>query len=71
MNLMNYFQQCYFTTLSCKDQIQSRQQALIVQSIRRIVLKKNLIIRVTDKSNNFSLKQMLPYSYRTIHSMIF
>lgn len=52
-NLMNYFQQCYFTPLSFKDQIQSQQQARTVRSIRGTIKKKNLIIRLTDKGNNF------------------
>ncbi|CAF4400470.1 unnamed protein product, partial [Rotaria magnacalcarata] len=42
-----------FTPLSYKDQLISREQAQILGSIRRIIQNMNLIIRVTDKGNNF------------------
>ncbi|CAF2038121.1 unnamed protein product [Rotaria magnacalcarata] len=41
------------TPLSYRDQLISREQAQILGSIRRIIINMNLIIRVTDKGNNF------------------
>ncbi|CAF5060766.1 unnamed protein product, partial [Rotaria magnacalcarata] len=52
-HLLDYLNQSYFTPLSCKDQLISREQAQILGSIRRIIQNRNLIIRVTDKGNNF------------------
>ncbi len=52
-NLNNYLQNCYFTPLSYKDQIQAQQQAQIATSIRKLIQEKKLIIRLTDKSHNF------------------
>ncbi len=52
-NLHDYLDQCYFTPLSYKDQIQAKEQAKIFQSIRMKIKQFNLIIRLTDKGNNF------------------
>ncbi|CAM4828303.1 unnamed protein product, partial [Rotaria magnacalcarata] len=52
-HLLDYLNQSYFTPLSYKDQLISREQAQILGSIRRIIQNMNLIIRVTDKGNNF------------------
>jgi hypothetical protein len=52
-NLLNYLNLCYFTPLPYKEQIEADEQAHIVASIRKIVQKHKLIIRVTDKGNNF------------------
>ncbi|CAF2146793.1 unnamed protein product, partial [Rotaria magnacalcarata] len=52
-HLLDYLNQSYFTPLTYKDQLISREQAQILGSIRRIIQNKNLIIRVTDKGNNF------------------
>ncbi|CAM4846375.1 unnamed protein product [Rotaria magnacalcarata] len=52
-HLLDYLNQSYFTPLSYKDQLISREQAQILGSIRRIIQNMNLIIRVTDKANNF------------------
>ncbi|CAF1508153.1 unnamed protein product [Rotaria magnacalcarata] len=52
-HLLAYFNQIYFSPLSYKDQLISREQAQILGSIRRIIINMNIIIRVTDKGNNF------------------
>ncbi|CAF4269268.1 unnamed protein product, partial [Rotaria magnacalcarata] len=52
-HLLDYLNQSYFTPLSYKDQLISLRQAQILGSIRQIIQNKNLIIRVTDKGNNF------------------
>ncbi|CAF4591337.1 unnamed protein product, partial [Rotaria socialis] len=52
-HLLDYLNQSYFTPLSYKDQLISFEQAQILGSIRRIIQNMNLIIRVTDKGNNF------------------
>ncbi|CAF1513519.1 unnamed protein product, partial [Rotaria magnacalcarata] len=52
-HLLAYLNQIYFSPLSYKDQLMSREQAQILGSIRRIIINMNLIIRVTDKGNNF------------------
>ncbi|CAF4605968.1 unnamed protein product, partial [Rotaria socialis] len=54
-HLLDYLNQSYFTPLSYKDQLISREQAQILGSIRRIIQNMNLIIRVTDKGNNFGI----------------
>ena len=51
--LLDYLNHSYFTPLSYKDQLQTQEQAQIVASIRKIIKNMNLIIRVTDKGNNF------------------
>ncbi|CAF1442759.1 unnamed protein product [Rotaria sp. Silwood1] len=43
----------YFTPVSYKDQIQALQQIQTVTLIRQKIKKHNLIIRLTDKGNNF------------------
>jgi hypothetical protein len=53
INLRHYLQHCYFTPLSYKDQLQAQQQEQIATSIRKLIQKKKLIIRLTDKSHNF------------------
>ncbi|CAF4939016.1 unnamed protein product, partial [Rotaria socialis] len=45
--------QSYLTPLSYKDQLKSLERAQILGSIRRTIKNMNLIIRVTDKGNNF------------------
>ncbi|CAF2263272.1 unnamed protein product, partial [Rotaria magnacalcarata] len=52
-HLLDYLNQSYFTPLSYRDQLISLRQAQILVSIRQIIQNKNLIIRVTDKGNNF------------------
>ncbi|CAF1666202.1 unnamed protein product [Rotaria magnacalcarata] len=52
-HLLDYLDQSYFTPISYRDQLISREQAHILGSIRRTIEKRNLIIRVTDKGNNF------------------
>ena len=52
-HLLHYLNRCYFTPLSYKDQLEAEQQAHIVASIRKTIETHQLIIRVTDKGNNF------------------
>ncbi|CAF3852581.1 unnamed protein product [Rotaria magnacalcarata] len=52
-HLLDYLNQSYLTPLSYKDQLKSLERAQILGSIRRTIKKMNLIIRVTDKGNNF------------------
>ncbi|CAF5191575.1 unnamed protein product, partial [Rotaria magnacalcarata] len=52
-HLLDYLNDTYFTPLSYKDQLICREQAQIVGSIRQIIKNMNLIIRLTDKGNNF------------------
>jgi hypothetical protein len=52
-HLLDYFNHCYFTPLSYKDQLQTLEQAQIVGSIRQIINNMDLIIRLTDKGKNF------------------
>ena len=51
--LLDYFNHCYFAPLSYEDQKQSLQQTATVSTIRKKLKEKNLIIRLTDKGNNF------------------
>ncbi|CAF1410921.1 unnamed protein product [Rotaria sp. Silwood1] len=47
------FNHCYFIPLPYKDHIQAQEQADTVASIRKTIHEQNLIIRLTDKDNNF------------------
>ncbi|CAF1489078.1 unnamed protein product [Rotaria sordida] len=51
--VFDHFNQCYFTPLSCKEQIEVLEQAQKTTSIRQKIKKYDLILRLTDKSNNF------------------
>ncbi|CAF3766206.1 unnamed protein product [Rotaria socialis] len=60
-HLLDYFNHTYFTPLSCKDQLISREQAQILGSIRRIIQNMNLVIRVTDKGINFYIGSAIEF----------
>jgi len=60
-NLLDYLHHCYFAPLSYKDQIQSQEQAQIAASIRMKIKQLNLIIRLTDKSNNFYIGSTIEF----------
>jgi hypothetical protein len=51
--LHNYLQGSYLKPISYRDRIQAKQQADIFSSIRRKIRQQGLVIRLTDKSNNF------------------
>ena len=51
--LRNYLNHQYFSPLPYKDQIEAVKYAQITSSIREIIQKNKLIIRETDKGNNF------------------
>ena len=51
--LLDHLNHGYFTPLSYKDHIQALEQVKIVRSIRKKIKKHNLLIRLTDKGNNF------------------
>ena len=52
-HLLDYFHHCYFTPLSYKDKSQALEQIQTVSTIRQKLKKHHLIIRLTDKGNNF------------------
>lgn len=52
-HLLDYFHRCYFTPLSYKDKSQALEQIQTVSTIRQKLKKHHLIIRLTDKGNNF------------------
>lgn len=51
--LLNYLQHAYFTPLSCRDYLQAKRQADTSASIGKKIRQHRLILRQTDKSNNF------------------
>ena len=69
-HLLNHFNHCYFAPLSYKDQLQALEQAQIIASIRKKILKNNLIIRITDKGNNFYIGSAIQFekSGKILHS---
>ncbi|CAF3586434.1 unnamed protein product, partial [Adineta steineri] len=60
-NLRNYLQHSYFIPLQYKDYIQAQQQARIATSIRILIQKQNLIIRLTDKGHNFYIGSTIDF----------
>lgn len=52
-HLNEHLHHCYATPLSYKDQLVTLKQAQTVTEIRQIIKNMNLIIRLTDKGNNF------------------
>ncbi|CAF4266377.1 unnamed protein product, partial [Rotaria sordida] len=52
-DVFDHFNQCYFTPLSCKEQIEVFEQTQKTATIRQKIKKHDLILRVTDKGNNF------------------
>ena len=52
-HLLKYLNQCYFTPLSYREQLQAEEQASTAISIRKTLDKFKLILRLTDKGNNF------------------
>ncbi|CAF4263437.1 unnamed protein product, partial [Rotaria magnacalcarata] len=63
-HLLDYLNQSYFTPLTYKDQLISREQAQILGSIRRIIQNRSLIIRVTDKGNNFYIGSAVEFEQK-------
>ena len=51
--LRSYLNHQYFSPLPYRDQIEAEKHAQITSSIREIVQKNKLVIRETDKGNNF------------------
>ncbi|CAF4148154.1 unnamed protein product, partial [Rotaria sordida] len=47
-DVFDHFNQCYFTPLSCKEQIEVFEQAQKTATIRQKIKKHDLILRVTD-----------------------
>jgi hypothetical protein len=60
-HLLNHLNQCYFTPVSYKDQLQAHEQATIAKSIRNKIQKRQLILRLTDKSNNFYIGSKIEF----------
>ncbi|CAF4989337.1 unnamed protein product, partial [Rotaria magnacalcarata] len=63
-HLLDYLNQSYITPLSYNDQLISLEQAQILGSIRRIIQNRNLIIRVTDKGNNFYIGSAVEFEQK-------
>ncbi|CAF5224831.1 unnamed protein product, partial [Rotaria magnacalcarata] len=63
-HLLDYLNQSYFTPLAYNDQLISLEQAQIFGSIRRIIQNRNLIIRVTDKGNNFYIGSAVEFEQK-------
>ena len=53
--LFAYLQQAYLTPQAHKDQLRAHEQASIFSSIRKLIKTNQLILRQTDKGNNFYL----------------
>ncbi len=53
--LLTYLQQSYSTPQPYKDQLQAQEQAKNFASILKLIQSKQLILRRTDKGNNFYL----------------
>ena len=51
--LLDHLNHAYFTPILYKDHIQAFEQIQIIRSIRKKIKKRNLLIRLTDKGNNF------------------
>jgi len=60
-NLHDYFHHCYFAPLSYNDQIQAKEQAQTTASIRMKIKQLNLILRLTDKGNNFYIGSAIEF----------
>ncbi|CAF4372619.1 unnamed protein product, partial [Adineta steineri] len=59
--LLNYLNSCYFTPLPYKDHIEAQEQSQTTASIRNKIKQFKLIIRVTDKSNNFYIGSAIEF----------
>ena len=59
--LLTYLKQSYSTPQPYKDQLQAQHQARIFSSILKLVQSKQLILRQTDKGNNFYLGAATDY----------
>ncbi|CAF1524992.1 unnamed protein product, partial [Adineta steineri] len=59
--LLDYLNSCYFAPLPYKDHIEACEQSQITASIRNKIKKFKLIIRVTDKSNNFYIGSAIEF----------
>ncbi|CAF1627964.1 unnamed protein product [Adineta ricciae] len=66
-HLDDYFNQSYFAPICYKDQIQAQEQAYTAKSIRNKIQKHKLILRVTDKSNNFYIGSKTEYEKKTVN----
>ncbi|CAF4103748.1 unnamed protein product [Rotaria sordida] len=51
--VLDYFDQSYFSPLPFKDQVQASEEAKTAAAIQRKIKKFNLILRLTDKGHNF------------------
>ena len=59
--VLNYLRHSYFTPLLYKDHLQAKEQAQIMFSIQKKLKRHNLIIRVTDKGNNFYISSAIEF----------
>ena len=59
--LLTHLHNSYFTPIPYNDHIQANEQARIVASIEKKLKQFKLIIRVTDKSNNFYIGSSIEF----------
>ena len=59
--LLSYMQQSYFAPIPYKDQIQAKEQAHMVASIRNRIKREGLVLRLTDKSSNFYIGSTIEF----------
>ncbi len=60
-HLINYLDHSYFAPLTYKHHIQAEEQAQTIASIRKKIQQHNLIICLTDKSNNFYIGSAIEF----------
>ncbi|CAF1477135.1 unnamed protein product [Rotaria sordida] len=63
-HLHQYLNQCYFAPLSYKDRIQALKQIQTLTSIRRKIKQHKLIIRLSDKGNNFYIGSATEFAHK-------
>ncbi|CAF1440935.1 unnamed protein product [Adineta steineri] len=65
-HLANHLNQSYFAPICYKDQLQAQEQARIAKSIRNKIKKKQLILRITDKSKIFYIGSKIEYEKKAV-----
>ncbi|CAF1348914.1 unnamed protein product [Adineta steineri] len=65
-HLVNHLNQSYFAPICYKDQLQAQEQARIAKSIRNKIKKKQLILRITDKSKIFYIGSKIEYEKKAV-----
>lgn len=65
--LLHCLKRCYSTPVSYREHMQAEKQAAIAASIRKKIRRHNLILRVTDKGNNFYLGSAKDFETKVQH----